>query len=67
MPHANLPLHPNKVIMESGKGLPEYDGGRSSSEREFECKGCGAKNVVRRSEGAPTSSPAAAGRKRRSV
>ena len=44
--------------MESGKDLPGNDsgggGGRSSSEREFDCKGCGAKNVVKKSEGTPT-------------
>ena len=45
--------------MESGKDLPNDNGGgggRSSSEREFECKGCGAKNVVKKSEGTPTPS-----------
>ena len=46
--------------MESGKDLPGNDsgggGGRSSSEREFDCKGCGAKNVVKKSEGTPTPS-----------
>ena len=53
--------------MESGKDLPNDNvgGGRSSSEREFECKGCGAKNVVKKSEGTPTTSSSSASRKRR--
>ena len=53
--------------MESGKDLPNDNGGggRSSSEREFECKGCGAKNVVKKSEGTPKTSSSSASRKRR--
>ena len=51
--------------MESGKDAPSENVGRSSSEREFECKGCGAKNVVKKSEGTPTTSSSSASRKRR--
>ena len=49
--------------MESGKDPPSDNVGRSSSEREFECKGCGHKNVVKKSEGTPTNSTSS--RKRR--
>ena len=49
--------------MESGKDPPGDNVGRSSSEREFECKGCGEKNVVKKSEGTPTNSTSS--RKRR--
>ena len=47
--------------MESGKDPPSEQ--RSSSEREFECHGCGAKNLVKKSEGTPTNSTSS--RKRR--
>ena len=51
--------------MESGKDIPDDNGGggRSSSEREFECKGCGAMNVVKKSEGTPTMSSSSRKRK----
>ena len=49
--------------MESGKDPPGDNIGRSSSEREFECKGCGERNVVKKSEGTPTNSTSS--RKRR--
>ena len=49
--------------MESGKDPPSDNVGRSSSEREFECKGCGERNVVKKSEGTPTNSTSS--RKRR--